>query len=320
MKITFIYHLYNNSVSLEKSIKSLLNQTNHNFEVIFIDDFASDECKNILSKFDFSDSKFKIVRLFENYGKSFSYNLGLEKANGEYVYFAEHNNLFDEHFVEEIVNISKIKKYDYISFKTNAPHLNDDISQNVELINNSKDSNISSWIVNCSITLRNKVFRKSFLEKNKIVFTNYKNLYPLYLFEVLTNYEVAYFTAKTLINFEKLSDNSIRYTYNLYDILESAFILSFKISESHLDSNLQSCFQVWLPKLCIEDFLFKMFESYTSEKILSIAITKAWETLEKIDVSYKKNKSLNLLINTNLKDYIKEFKPTYNYVKKNLIS
>ncbi|BAC44684.1 glycosyltransferase family 2 protein [Malacoplasma penetrans] len=319
MKITFIYHLYNNSVNLEKSIKSLLEQTSNNFEVIFIDDFASDECKNILNKFDLSDKKFKIVRLFENYGRSFSYNLGLEKASGEYVYFAEHSNLFSPDFVEEIINITKTKKYDFISFKTNVSNLNDDISNDVELLNESKNSDISSWIVNCSITIRNKVFRKKFLEKNKILFINYKNLYPLYLFDVLLNYEMAYFASKKLIDFHR-SENGVRYTYNLYDILEAAFILSFKISESQLENNIKNCFQVWLPKLCIEDFLIKMFDSYSNEKILSIAITKAWETLEKIDVSYKKNKSLNLLINTHLKDYIKGFKPTYSFVKKNLIS
>lgn len=317
MKLSFIYHLYNNAVYLEKSIKSIMDQTSKEFEVIFIDDYSSNEVKEILNKFDLSDKRFKIVRLFENYGRSFSYNLGLEKASGKYVYYAESNNIFSKDFVETIINAASKKDYDYISFKTDSAYLNDSLDQDVEV--DITENKMDSWIVNCSITIRNKVFRKQFLEKNKITFTNYKNLYPIYLFEVLTKYQSAYFISKTILEFKR-DVNEIKYTYNLYDILEASFILSFKISESNLDSNMKNNYLVWLPKLCIEDFLVKMFQSYNNEKILSIAISKAWETLEKIDGSFKNNKSLNLLVNTKLKDYIKGFKPSYSYVKKNLIS
>lgn len=317
MKITFIYHLYENSANLEKSIKSLLNQTSKRFEIIFIDDFAFDEVKKVLNSFDLSDKKIKIVRLFENYGRSFSYNLGLEKASGTYVYFAESKNVFDPDFVKTIVNISENKKYDFIGFKTNIDDVNDDFENEVEITKDNLDKN-ASLVVNCAITIRNKVFKKVFLEKNKINFTNFKNLYPVYLFEVFNSYETAYYVSKKLIDLES-NENSIKYTYNLYNILESALLLSYKINESQLDNKAKSDYLVWLPKLCIGDFLVKMFDSYDNEKTLSIAINKAWETLEKIDPSFRNNKSLDLLKNQKLKKYISFFKPTFNYVKKNFI-
>ncbi|MDE5545334.1 MAG: glycosyltransferase family 2 protein [Malacoplasma sp.] len=317
MKITFIYHLYENSTNLEKSIKSLLNQTSKSFEIIFIDDFASDEVKTILNSFDLSDKKFKIVRLFENYGRSFSYNLGLEKASGSYVYFAESKNIFEPDFVKTIINILDNKKYDFIGFKTNINNVNDDFETEKEITKEELSTN-ASFIVNCAISIRNKVFKKSFLEKKKINFVNYKNLYPIYLFDVLNSYETAFYSSKKLLNLEN-GKNSVKYTYNLYNILESALLLSYRINESQLDYDTKNNYLVWLPKLCIGDFLVKMFDSYSNEKTLSIAINKAWETLEKIDPSFRNNKSLDLLKNPELKEYICSFKPSFNYVKKNLI-
>lgn len=312
MKLTIIYHVYADIKTLEKSLNSLFNQTCNDFEVIFIDDDASLEAKEILNKFDISDERFKVIRLFENYGRSFCYNLGLEKASGEYVYYAESKIIFKKDFVESIVNKTKEKKYDYINFIVKNVDTNHVFEQDMEI---TKD-NLSEWIVNSTLTIRNKVLRKRLLEKNKITFVNYKNLYPIYLFEVISNSKNAYYISQELLTLENKNVRSNFYSYNLYDILESAFLLANKINETNLEENMRDDFLVWLPKLCLCDFLWKMFESYDNEKVLSIAVNRAWTTMEKIDSTFKLNPSLNLLFDKNTKNYLKNFKPTYNYVRK----
>ena len=316
MKLSIIYHIYSDVKTLEKSLKSLFNQTNKNFELILIDDYATNEAKEILEKFDISDKKITLIRLFENYGRSFCYNLGLEKAKGDYVYFAESKNIFEADFVETISSkINAKNKYDYISFKIPSIANNSPFKEDMEV----NETNLKVWVANCSLTIRNKIIRKKFLEDNKIAFVNYKNLYPIYLFEVTSSSKKSYYIHKDLLKLENKNYKSELFSYNLYDILESAFLLSYKINDSKIDDEMKDCYTLWLSKLCLRDFLSKMFQSYENEKVLTIAITKAWETIEKIDINFKTNKNLDLIARTEVSDYIKKFKPTYNYVRKYII-
>lgn len=315
MKLTIIYHVYADTKTLEKSLNSLFNQTSKDFEVIFIDDFACDEAKNILNKFDITDKRFKLIRLFENYGRSFCYNLGLEKTATEYVYFAESKIIFKNNFVESILEKINQDDYDYINFINEHVDLHTVFDTNFTI----DKENYCEWIANTTLTIRNKVLKKSFLEKNKINLVNYKNLYPIYLFEIISNSKKAFYISEKLLTLNNQNNKNSYYSYNLYDILESAYLLSYKINDASLSDDERECFLTWLPKLCLVDFLTKMFDSYDNEKVLTIAINKAWETMEKIDANFKLNDKLKLIIDKNIRDYIKNFKPTYNYVKKNLV-
>ena len=314
MKLSIIYHIYSDTKTLEKSLNSLFNQTNNKFELIIIDDFGSVEVKKILSKFDIKKDNISLIRLFENYGRSFCYNLGVEKAKGDYVYFAESKNIFSENFVDTIIKFSK-KNYDYIGFTAKNIDSKPFDTTDVEISN----QNISNFIINSTLSIRNKVLSRNFLLNHKISFVNYKNLYPIYLFEIISKSKKGIILSNELLVIENKNSKSSFYSYNLYDILEAAFMLSNKINDSNIDDELKDYFEIWLSKLCLYDFLSKMFISYSdNEKVLSIAIKKAWETLEKINATFKKNKSLNLMNDTKLKEYIKNFKPTYNYVRKNI--
>ncbi len=76
------------SFNMEKhvgyAIKSVLNQTYPNFELIIVDDGSTDDTVEEIKKF--SDSR---VRFFEqrNQGPSCAFNFGVSKANGDFVAF-----------------------------------------------------------------------------------------------------------------------------------------------------------------------------------------------------------------------------------------
>ncbi len=312
MKLTVIYHIYSGIKSLKKSLESLFNQTKKTFEIILVDDCATNEAKEILNKFDISSKRITLIRLFENYGRSFCYNLCLEKAKGDYVYFAEAKNIFEPDFVEKIFQKINEKKFDYISFKISSSPEDNIFTEDMEI----NDDNILNWIVNSSLSLRNKVIRKDFLNSNKIRFVNYKNMYAVYLFQVVSMAKSAYYINKQFIKLENPKNKIEIFSYNLYDILESAFELSERITDSNIDEDTKTGFQLWLSKLCLCDFLGKMFESYQSEKVLTIAINKANEMIDKIDNGYKRNRNISLIKNHSIKEYIQNFKPSPSYVKK----
>ena len=66
--VSVIMSVYNSSMTVEDSIKSILNQSYSNIELLICNDASNDETQNILKIFEKKDSR---VRLFKN-----SENLG----------------------------------------------------------------------------------------------------------------------------------------------------------------------------------------------------------------------------------------------------
>jgi len=81
-KVTVIMSAYNAERFIAESIKSILNQTMRNFELIIINDASKDRTDSIIRRF-----KDKRIRYFQrkyNKGKSHSVNLAFKKAKGKY--------------------------------------------------------------------------------------------------------------------------------------------------------------------------------------------------------------------------------------------
>ena len=84
-KISVIIPTHNRAKSLERAIKSVLEQTYKNLEVIVIDDGSTDETSSIIKKYQ------KRIRYFSQLhsGVSAARNLGLEKSEGTWVAFLD---------------------------------------------------------------------------------------------------------------------------------------------------------------------------------------------------------------------------------------
>lgn len=82
--ISVIIPMFNSELYVKESIKSILNQTFQEFEIIVIDDNSLDNSIKIVKSI--KDNR---IRLFKNSGKNmgsaFCRNLGIEKAKGKYI-------------------------------------------------------------------------------------------------------------------------------------------------------------------------------------------------------------------------------------------
>ena len=91
-KVSFIVPVYNGEKTIERCIKSLLNQEENdiNYEIIVVNDGSNDKTKDILEKY---SNEIKIVNK-KNGGLSDARNVGMKEAKGEYFIFVENELLF----------------------------------------------------------------------------------------------------------------------------------------------------------------------------------------------------------------------------------
>jgi glycosyltransferase involved in cell wall biosynthesis len=63
MSIAIVYHLYKNSKTIEDSLQSLLNQTDHDFELVLVNDGATRIVTQELKNFNLN--KFKHITYYK---------------------------------------------------------------------------------------------------------------------------------------------------------------------------------------------------------------------------------------------------------------
>lgn len=93
--VTIIIVTFNSAEYLEKCLNSIEKNKYLNFEIIVIDNGSSDETINILRQF----KKVKVFDAKENLGYAGANNLGMTKAEGNFVFFLNPDTLVDKNFL-----------------------------------------------------------------------------------------------------------------------------------------------------------------------------------------------------------------------------
>ena len=101
-KISIVMPVYNTADYLEKCIRSVLNQTYTNIELICVDDGSSDGSEKIVDEIAKEDSRIVVVHQ-ENAGESAARNVGLRLSTGEYMGFIDCDDWLEPDMYETLV-------------------------------------------------------------------------------------------------------------------------------------------------------------------------------------------------------------------------
>lgn len=108
-KVSIIIPVYNVEKYLEKCIKSVINQTYKNIEIILIDDGSIDNSGKICDEYAKKDSRITVLHK-KNSGVSSARNLGLENVTSKYLCFIDGDDFVMRDYVEHMLDL--IKKED----------------------------------------------------------------------------------------------------------------------------------------------------------------------------------------------------------------
>ena len=108
-KISIIVTAYNSEYYLRRCVRSILNQTHKNIELILVEDGSPDNCGKICDEFARDDERIVVIHQ-DNQGVCAGRNAGLAIASGDYIGFVDSDDYIDSDMYEYL--LSSLEKYD----------------------------------------------------------------------------------------------------------------------------------------------------------------------------------------------------------------
>ncbi len=98
--ISVIIPVYNGEKTIERSLRSVLDQTLEDLEVIVVDDGSTDDTVGVIGTI--RDERIRLIRQ-ENAGQGMARNAGLKAAKGEYVGFVDADDTIEPQMYEKML-------------------------------------------------------------------------------------------------------------------------------------------------------------------------------------------------------------------------
>ncbi len=114
-KVSIVVPVYNMGNTIESCVKSLTGQDYPNIEIILVDDGSKDnsfeKCKEL-------EEKNNNIKAFHTYnrGSGPARNYGIEKANGNYIYFPDADDYLETNAISILVECMQNNKCDLVVF------------------------------------------------------------------------------------------------------------------------------------------------------------------------------------------------------------
>lgn len=222
-KVSVIVPIYKAAAYLPECVDSLIAQTYQNLEILLIDDGSPDESGAIADAYAAKDPRIKVFHK-ENGGVSSARNLGIQNATGEYIAFVDS----DDHVVPNMYELlmAAADKYDADQACCNINNIYaDHIKQECHAFGNRVlfDEEIYKELT-CSLLLPeaakkasllqspcNKLYRRSIITENEILFVTGINYGEDWLFNV-NFYRYARcvaFICEHLYNYNRVTEGSL---------------------------------------------------------------------------------------------------------------
>ena len=115
-KISIILTLYNRESYIPRVLRSMQNQPMKDIEMIFIDDCSTDKSVNILENYQKKDKRIILIKHDTNKGTLISRNDGIYKAKGEYIMFADSDDLLVYNILNRTYEEAKQDDFEIVQF------------------------------------------------------------------------------------------------------------------------------------------------------------------------------------------------------------
>ena len=263
--ISVIVNCHNGAKYLKTCIKSILNQKYKNLEIIFFDNYSSDNSKELINQF--KDSRIKYHFSKKKLPLYKARNRAIKKSSGPLIAFLDIDDWWDPKYLSSKKNFFTNKDYDYFYTNVSIYH-----EKNKKFIKYNK-FNLSSGIIfnslakNYFIIISGLIITKKILEKEKLFNEKYNIIGDYDFLMRISKYANAKSFNETLIfyrvhnnNFSKLNNKMYYYEYKDW------YNRQKKINDDNFKKNKDS-FLLQLNKL---EIIYYLYQAKTFKLLIKI--------------------------------------------------
>lgn len=299
--ISLIIPVYNVEKYLRECIDSVVNQNYDKLEIIIINDGSTDNSEEIIQEYLKKYQNIKYIKQ-ENKGLSEARNVGIKYATGKYMMFLDSDDYLEIGCIKKICQKIKEKDSDIIiyGYKNIYEDL-ENIKGNKIVYKNIDENKIyNGKYVSEKILLNeiggfacNKIFKKEYLEKNKLIFEPNRYIEDFYpVFKQIYNCGKIVFINEAFYNYrqratsitnnknEKLLND---YIYSIEQILYYIKKNNINYNKSILDTFKMNSFNA---------ILDMFYNSYKDNKLYKTFYNKGYNKYEPTFKELTNNKYL----------------------------
>ena len=291
IKVSIIVPVYNVEKYLDKCLKSLVNQTLKDIEIIVVNDGTKDNSQKIIDKYVNKYPKLVKSYIKENGGLSSARNYGLKYAKGKYIAFVDSDDYVETNMYQKLYDKAVEKdfdmvvcnlKYIYETKEVNAySNINKDILTKEEIKKSMINIYPSAW----NKLFNKRLFKNKVLFKEKVWFEDVEFLYRLYPYinsiGTVEDYLYNYVQRKGAIT-STFDERLFHYIDNFNGIVK--FYKEKKFFDEY-EKELEYCYVRYLYATFI-----KQASNFKDKKMYKKAVEEAIKNVKKYFPNYRKNK------------------------------
>lgn len=171
-EISVIVPVYKVENYLERCIKSLLNQSYTDFELLLVNDGSPDYSGMICDRYAEKDSRVRVIHQ-KNMGVSYARNIGLENAKGAFVAFVDSDDEVEENYLSCMMSVGTqidivMCGMKHINTSGELWHITS--FKNEKVANMSRDKILQIMGSKAGEFIQSKRFKKSIIDNREIQF------------------------------------------------------------------------------------------------------------------------------------------------------
>lgn len=256
IKVSVVIAVYNNEQTIERCLTSVVNQTLKEIEIIVVNDESTDKTREILDKYEKQYDNIHIIDV-AHCGQGICRNIGIDHAKGEFIGFVDGDDEISEVMYETLYG----RVGDADICQCNAWVIRGQVQIKAELKRFDGEVTVKDRLKYANGFFFkyfhghgccNKIFRKSFIEKNNIRFADnnivysedlYFNimaikkldkivfvdemLYYYYQYKTSHSHEVSIDKAKKLCKlFDLVTQDEYKYVFSRLGVLDICIVLA----------------------------------------------------------------------------------------------
>jgi len=189
--VSVVVPIYNVQEYIERCVKSIMQQSYYNIEILLIDDGSTDNSGVLADEYAATDNRIKVFHK-KNGGLSDARNYGLAMSTGEYICFIDSDDFIHRDYVECLMSICRKQECDIAqcNFVRTDGKIDIDlyagkdasiqIYNNIEMLNNLYGEQYINTVIVCNKLYNKKLFHDIEFPINRIhedEATTYKLIY-----------------------------------------------------------------------------------------------------------------------------------------------